>query len=265
MIDAKIQDDLRLKYNPDGSELRNLQMRLTEMLDFIDDICKENDIKYWLSSGSCLGAVRHHGFIPWDDDLDIEMLREDYQKFEKVFRETERYALQTSSTDFFYTQPFAKLRDKQSYFMEGEKKRISDKYKYPGAFVDLFVMESSPYWVAESCHFFHGLLRHISYYCKNNLLYKILYWPFKTFTFGYTFLMKALFTKSDGDILRHTCGTGCHKNIRVRSEIFPLSTAEFEGKKYPVPGNVDAYLSRMFGNYRVLPDAVHKHSSYWKL
>ena len=265
MIDSKLQEELRNKYNPDGSELRALQMRLLEMLDFIDDICKKNDIKYWLSSGTCLGAVRHGGFIPWDDDVDIEMMREDYIKFEKIFKETDRYALQTSSTDFFYTQPFAKLRDKRSYFQEGKDACISNKYKYSGVFVDFFVMENSPYCVAESCHFLHGLLRHTSYRCKNKLLYKVLYWPLKTFTFGYTSLMKILFTKSDGDVLRHTCGTGCHKNIRIKKDIFPLSTAEFEGRQYPVPGNVDAYLRRMFGNYNSLPNKIRQHTSYWEL
>lgn len=265
MIDPKIQEELRLKYNPDGSELRNLQMRLLEMLDFIDDICKKNDIKYWLSSGTCLGAIRHGGFIPWDDDVDIEMLRDDYQKFEKVFKETDKYALQTSETDFFYTQPFAKLRDKNSYFQEGANDSISNKYKYDGVFVDFFVMENSPYWVAESCHFLHGSLRHMSYICKNKWPYKILYWPFKKLTFGYTALMKFLFTKSQGEVLRHTCGTGCHKNIRMHKEIFPLTTAMFEGKQYPIPGNADAYLKRMFGNYKGLPSMIHQHSSCWKL
>ena len=265
MIDSKIQEELRVKYNPEGSELRSLQMRLLEMLEFIDDICKKNNIKYWLSSGTCLGAVRHGGFIPWDDDVDIEMMREDYLKFERVFKENEKYVLQTSSTDFFYTQPFAKLRDKRSYFQEGEDACISSKYKYTGVFVDFFVMESSPYWVAESCHYLHGFLRHISYRLKNTLPYRILYWPFKMITFSYTSLMKALFTKSDGDILRHTCGTGCHKNIRVKKDIFPLTYAEFEGKRYPIPGNVDAYLKRMFGNYDELPNTIHQHTNHWRL
>lgn len=265
MISTQKQEELRAKYNPEGSELRDLQIRLLKMLDFIDDICKKNDIKYWLSSGTCLGAIRHGGFIPWDDDVDIEMMREDYLKFEKIFKETDEYALQTSSTDYFYTQPFAKLRDKNSYFEEGQNACISNKYRYTGIYIDIFVMESSSYWVAESCHIFHGILRHISYRLKNKLSHRILYWPMKIFTFGYTSLMKMLFTRSNGEILRHTCGTGCHKNIRKREEIFPLTVANFEGKEYPVPGNVDAYLTHIFGGYKELPDTIYQHSNRWKL
>lgn len=90
MIDPKLQSELRAKYNPDGSNLRKMQLRMLEMLKYIDSICRENDIKYWLSSGTCLGAVRHGGFIPWDDDADIEMLASDYRKLEKILRSSSR-------------------------------------------------------------------------------------------------------------------------------------------------------------------------------
>ena len=71
MIDQEIQAKLREKFNPDGSMLRKQQLRMLEILLYIDKVCKENNINYWLSSGTLLGAVRHGGFIPWDDDLDI--------------------------------------------------------------------------------------------------------------------------------------------------------------------------------------------------
>ena len=66
------------KFNPEGSLLRRQQMRMLDILLEVDKICKRHDIKYWLSSGTLIGALRHNGFIPWDDDLDIEMMRSDY-------------------------------------------------------------------------------------------------------------------------------------------------------------------------------------------
>ena len=84
MITDTLQYELRERYNPNGSTLRRQQLRMFEMLQYIDTVCKNHGIRYWLCSGTLLGAVRHGGFIPWDDDVDIEMLREDYRKFVKV-------------------------------------------------------------------------------------------------------------------------------------------------------------------------------------
>ena len=77
------QEELHKKYNPDGSDLRRMQMRMLDMLKEVDRICKKYDIPYWLSGGTLLGSVRHGGFIPWDDDLDIELMEDDFQRFER--------------------------------------------------------------------------------------------------------------------------------------------------------------------------------------
>ena len=68
-----MERSLREQYNPDGSILRLQQLRMLDILKIIADICDRYEILYWLSSGTLLGAIRHGGFIPWDDDLDIEL------------------------------------------------------------------------------------------------------------------------------------------------------------------------------------------------
>ena len=95
--DAALQRELETRFNPEGSDLRRMQHRMTEMLRVIDAICRRHGLRYWLCSGTLLGAVRHEGYIPWDDDLDIEMMRPDYDRLMEILpRELpEDMALQT--------------------------------------------------------------------------------------------------------------------------------------------------------------------------
>ena len=92
---------LKARFNPDGSPLRRMQDRMTEMLREIDAICRRHNIRYWLCSGTLLGCIRHGGYIPWDDDLDIEVLREDYDRLMEILpRELpEHLRLQNHDTD----------------------------------------------------------------------------------------------------------------------------------------------------------------------
>lgn len=110
------QEELREKYNPEGSDLRRMQMKMLDILTEVDKICKKHDIPYWLAGGTLLGAVRHGGFIPWDDDLDIELMREDYLKLIPLLRKElpEKFVVQTNKTDKNYFLTFAKVRDTQS-------------------------------------------------------------------------------------------------------------------------------------------------------
>ena len=77
---GETQQQLREKYNPDGSPLRKAQMRMLDMLDYIDTVCREQGIAYRLDSGNVIGAVRHGGFIPWDDDIDIALSMSEYKR-----------------------------------------------------------------------------------------------------------------------------------------------------------------------------------------
>ena len=143
-----MDSELRKRFNPDGSLLRRQQLRMLELLEVIDVICRKHQIPYWLSSGTLIGAARHKGFIPWDDDLDIEMLRSDYLRLLKVLPQElpDNLALQTNETDPNYIFIYGKLRDKDSHLEETNSyDRI---FHYTGIYIDIFPLEKIPYCLA---------------------------------------------------------------------------------------------------------------------
>ena len=101
LISKDEHQKLRERFSPDGSLLRRQQLRMLELLTEVDRICKRHHIQYWLSSGTLIGAARHGGFIPWDDDLDIEMLLPDYERLMRVLPDElpPTMALQSTRTD----------------------------------------------------------------------------------------------------------------------------------------------------------------------
>lgn len=139
-----------LKKNADGSEItvRDLQLVLLQMLKDIDAFCRENSIPFWLNGGSALGAVRHRGFIPWDDDADIAMMRSDYERFVEAMKEKcpEGYVFQCFDTDQRYNVliPAMKIRRKGTYIEEVNKlldNRCKGYDGCDGVFVDVFVYD----------------------------------------------------------------------------------------------------------------------------
>lgn len=104
----------------DNATLRKVQLAQLEIANEIKRICDENEIHYFLDSGSLLGAVRHKGFIPWDDDMDFGMLRVDYERFLKIapVKLKKEYYLQTWHTDPYYPFAFAKVRKRGTVYQE---------------------------------------------------------------------------------------------------------------------------------------------------
>ena len=120
-------------------ELRSLQLGI---LDCVAKFCDEHKIKYWLDYGTLIGAIRHKGYIPWDDDIDISMMREDYEKFIRIFNElntNKRYEVHCIENDpeFFY--PFAKVYDTKTVMNE-----LATKAPNICVYVDVFVYDNAP-------------------------------------------------------------------------------------------------------------------------
>lgn len=119
------------------SKVRLVQI---ELLDELDRIAKKYNIKYQLFAGTLLGAVRHQGFIPWDDDIDVAMLREDYERFISVCEKElgADYFLQTPDLEGS-PYPFSKLRKNNTLFVEGNVEHIDIHH---GVFIDVFPMDN---------------------------------------------------------------------------------------------------------------------------
>ena len=251
-------EELRERFNPDGSLLRRQQLRMLEILLEVDRICRKYDIQYWLSSGTLIGAMRHDGFIPWDDDLDIEMMRPDYLRLMQVLpgELPEWLVLQNDETDENYFYFYAKIRDRRSRMLEPNGyDRI---WREQGIYIDIFPMEQHPIWMQKLAEKSVGHMykiwrtstddakairrvRHI--FDFNNK------W-FYPFLRHFSFLISHL---SLSKVITSAMGIPFH-NPRYAEEIFPLTTHVFEGHELPVPHDADAHLRHLFGDYMQLPD-----------
>lgn len=123
--------------------LRRVQLTQLEIAKEIRRVCEENDIHYFLACGTFLGAVRHQGFIPWDDDMDIGMTRSDYEKFCRIAPKKLKpeYCLQNWYTDPNYALPFGKVVKRNTLYLESKKTR---RLQENGFYVDIFPYDFVP-------------------------------------------------------------------------------------------------------------------------
>lgn len=121
-------------------DLRKLQRLQTQIVVDIDKICMENDLKYYIIGGTLLGAVRHKGFIPWDDDIDLVMYRKDYNRLINIIQEkfSKKYFVQTFYTDKYYTRYVAKIRLNNTVLVESYLKKSNS---HNGIYIDIFPLD----------------------------------------------------------------------------------------------------------------------------
>ena len=249
--------DLRNKYNPDESILRKAQLRMLDMLLYIDKICKEQNIKYSLDSGNVLGAVRHKGFIPWDDDVDIILERKEYKRLCDYLLKNPhpQYKLQTPHTDKWYINHWNVLRDTKSVYIQDSY--IHNLRKYRGLQIDIFPIENrTNYWGLRFINALHA--RNEKY-----LLGKINWFSKLLFNINYYFIIPLVrvicipFSKKN----KYSYGYGLpwiDKRWNVE-DLFPYKNIVFEGYNFCGPSNPDKYLKEQYGNYMDLPSSEYRN------
>lgn len=249
--------------------LRKVQLTQLEIAKEIRRVCEENDIRYFLSGGTFLGAVRHHGFIPWDDDMDMAMLRQDYERFCAIAPEKlkPQYAWQSWYTDENYSLPFGKVVKRNTVYLEGKK---SARLKENGFYVDIFPVDHVPAEMDRRAALAEKLLR--IYRIK---LMKSGYQPWMENgkllwkkRLGYLYYqIQALFADQQKLAAGYDSLACSVKSSGWVCEQYPLSqpfyyeesvfdeTAEyiFEGEKFTGIRDYDKYLTTLYGDYMKLP------------
>lgn len=254
-------------------ELKKLQNTLLDILLVVDEFCKREGIRYSLYAGTLLGAVRHQGFIPWDDDIDICMERVEYNRFLKAWEKShpKGYVLQNKENTPSFTQSFSKIRKEHTTFLqdEWEAGKINT-----GIFVDIFPLDRIP----------GTFIQQIAYRIRT-ALYLLLTREFVPKKASFilrilTFLLLGLLRgkrrfalrkhlekqliKYNGDQSLPLVGIDTMAGL---SQKFPcdmmdhLTQMVFQGKEYPCCRDWDSQLRVLYGDYMKLPP---KSERTWK-
>ena len=252
----------------DRELLRKVQLVQLEIAREVRRVCDENGIRYFLCFGTVLGAVRHQGFIPWDDDLDIGMVRSEYERFLKIAPEKLKpeYYLHTWHVDPEYALPFAKVRKRGTLYLEGKSTRLKEN----GFYIDIFPFDYLPADPAQKAALDKKLLNlfrtklmksHYTPWMENG---KII-WKKRI---GYVYYqMKAALTTHEKLISEYeSLVASFPENEDVywqdpamrlrslkRSWCEELTQLPFEGENFRVSAKYDEMLTAIYGNYMQLP------------
>ena len=264
------------------TDIREIQQMELGIMEYIHEVCQKIGVKYFLAYGSLIGAVRHKGFIPWDDDMDICMLREDYEKLQDylIANPDERYEVMSYKNNLNYVYPFMKVQDNQTYLLE-EDVRIDSNM---GIYVDIFPVdgyEDDSVFKDKmtrlikkrqlSCYTFKGitntksilnsLIRYISviifYFTNTNKYIR-----------GIDELAKSR-KVDDYELVDYLIYKDMNKPVWKREWLKQTITGVFEGKEFMIPKNYHEILTSDYGDYTQLPPVELRFSHHdfqlWKI
>ena len=261
-------DSLRAEYNPEGSNLRKAQLRMLEMLKFLDSVAKEIGVEYYIEGGTLLGAVRHGGFIPWDDDADVAMRRSDWERLCAYLKSNPhpQFVLQDHTTDSNYFGAWAVLRDLKSEYLQEDV--VHKVRKYRGLQVDLFPLEENPIQAFRNWSHILTKVNTRLFIGKQPLLAKLIFAvqirmlnPFARF------VSKIFPFLGERNYYSYAYGHVASRPLFLGADLFPTSSIQFEGCSFMGPHNPEGYCRGFFGEYDTLPprDKRRKHHAQYKI
>lgn len=251
--------------NYDAETLRKIQLIQLEMLTEVDRICKKCGIRYNIIAGTLLGAVRHGGFIPWDDDADVAMLRSEYDRFEEAVRtelDTTRFYFQDHRCEPGYRWGYGKLRRKDTLFLRKHQEHMPYEQ---GIFIDIFPMDQVPEsrFGRTLLNFECFLVRKVLYSPVGKIadksalkrkIYALLSKIPEQSIFGYYEQMIRRASARNSSMVRILMFPTPNSEMMYRKEWYENSRdTVFEGRVFSGIADHDGYLRFKFGNYMQLP------------
>jgi len=259
-------------------ELRNVQI---EILDFFHAFCLENNIHYSLACGTLLGAIRHKGYIPWDDDIDVQMVRPEYNKFLRLFPKSinSTYELFSLGTNPNYSLPFAKLADKRTFVIEYRNSTVKavNIDIFPVDYIKTLHPEEDTTYRRVKIIRKLWLIRSLKINSSRNLYQNILLFFLKVLTF---YISARFLADRINKTAEHTGSEASDYLFEIVDGSFYLKSfskdaftstvqVEFEGNFYHALKGYDEYLTACYGDYMKLPPeegriSHHKIKAFWK-
>lgn len=247
---------------------KKLQKYETEILDLFVKICEENNITYYLAYGTLIGAVRHKGFIPWDDDIDVCLKGEDYYKFRKIMQShpLKGYFYQCLATEKYYFQWFSKIRKDNTIFLE---EVLEGQKIHNGIYIDVFPLVPFPTKEKDQKKLYFKMKifnlltksdmpKYKHYGKKGKILAKI----FKIIPRNLRNKIALKITKSmilyNKDYKKYISLDS--KDTYHIDSFDETTTVTFEGKKYLAPKNYDKFLTEIYGDYMKLPPVEERYN-----
>lgn len=250
-----------------NDQLKKIQSIELELLCEIDSICRKNNITYTLGYGTLLGCIRHNGFIPWDDDIDICILRSDYERFKSICKTelSDKYFYQSHDTDKNYYYLWDKIRVNDTVF----KETFVGKYDiHHGIYIDIFPIDNVPndrnrFKIQYIIYKFYKTGLMIKYVDvkarrgKKKLQAHILGCLYAPFSLDYLY-KKALETQMKYSSVQTTNGANFASAYGIKDE-FPrayysdVEERSFEGQNFSVSKKSYDMLTKLYGNYMQMP------------